>query len=33
MALKQITEDMNHLLDAKKDEKDQLEQDDLIDEE
>ena len=33
IALKQITEDMNHLLDAKKDEKDQLEQDDLIDEE
>lgn len=31
--LKKITEDMNRLLDEKKDEKDQLEMDDLIDEE
>lgn len=31
--LKKITEDMNCLLDAKKDEKDQLEMDDIIDEE
>lgn len=31
--LKKITEDMNKLLDAKKDEKDQLEMDDIIDEE
>lgn len=31
--LKKITEDMNRLLDAKKDEKDQLEMDDIIDEE
>lgn len=32
IALKKLTEDMNQLLDAKKDEKDQLELDDLIDE-
>lgn len=32
-ALKKITEDMDHLLDARKDEKDQLELDDIIDEE
>lgn len=33
IALKKITEDMNQLLEAKKDEKDQLEMDDIIDEE
>lgn len=32
-ALKKITEDMDHLLDARKDEKDQLELDDIVDEE
>ena len=32
-ALNKITEDMSRFLDAKKDEKDQLEQDDLVDEE
>ena len=32
-ALKKLTEDMNQLLDRRRDEKDQLEQDDLIDEE
>jgi hypothetical protein len=32
-ALKKLTEDMNQLLDARKDEKDQLELDDIVDEE
>lgn len=32
-AMKKITEDMRNLLDAKREEKDKLEKDDLIDEE